>query len=233
MISVCIATYNGEKYIKAQLESILEQLSYEDEVIISDDCSNDSTISIITAFNDPRIKIYKNHFRNVVKNFEFCIMMAAGDIIFLSDQDDIWKANKVFEFRKSFEEGYDLVISDCEIMESSSGKIIEPSFYKFNNSGMGIVKNLISNSYIGCCMAFKSEIKNKVLPFPTNIPMHDSWIGLMAEIHGKVKFEPQKLIKYRLHSANSSYTGTGKSRYGLLKKINFRMVLIKNLLTRL
>ncbi|OUC60285.1 glycosyltransferase [Acinetobacter seifertii] len=81
-ISVCMATYNGEKYIKEQLVSILKQISETDEVIISDDSSVDNTLNIIKSINDSRVKVYRNCFRNVIKNFEFSISKASGDIIF-------------------------------------------------------------------------------------------------------------------------------------------------------
>jgi len=89
MISVCIATYNGEKYIKEQLDSIINQLDKNDEIIISDDGSSDNTIKIIESYKDGRIVLYKNSFKNVVLNFEFAIDKSKGDYIFLSDQDDI------------------------------------------------------------------------------------------------------------------------------------------------
>ncbi len=96
MISVCIATYNASKYINAQIVSILGQLASNDEVIVSGDLSTDDTVEIITSINDARIKVIKSNIRlGVIKNFERSLYAAKGDIIFLSDQDDIWLPNKV------------------------------------------------------------------------------------------------------------------------------------------
>ena len=96
MISVCIATYNGEKYLRKQLDSILNQLEYNDEVIISDDGSSDETLNIISSYNDKRIHVFHNKGEHgVVKNFENGLNHVLGDYIFLCDQDDIWKSNKV------------------------------------------------------------------------------------------------------------------------------------------
>ncbi|MEK5777350.1 glycosyltransferase, partial [Acinetobacter nosocomialis] len=96
MISVCLATYNGEKYIVEQLTSILSQLSPTDEVIISDDHSTDETLLLIKSLNDPRIKIITNELgKGYTKNFENAINHSSGDYIFLSDQDDVWVENKV------------------------------------------------------------------------------------------------------------------------------------------
>lgn len=225
MISVCIATYNGEKYIKEQLDSILCQLSIVDEVIVSDDNSSDSTLDIIQNYNDSRIKIFKNKGQGLIENFENALLNSSGDYIFLSDQDDIWEKNKVAECRNDFEKGYQLILSDCSVFNSESKVVIHNSFFEFNNSKKGIINNLISNSYIGCCMAFKKELKDKILPFPKNIPMHDSWIGITGELFFKVKFNKNKLIKYRLHSKNASYTGGGKSKNSLFEKISFRIFL--------
>ena len=129
MISVCMATYNGETYIKEQIESIINQLSSSDELIISDDKSTDNTLKIINEFKDPRIKIYiheKDH--GFVKNFENALEKAKGDFIFLSDQDDIWLPNKVAATLKELEY-YDFVVSDC-ITINKYGEIISHSRIK-------------------------------------------------------------------------------------------------------
>ena len=95
MISVCIATYNGAEYLREQVESILSQLEEEDEIVVSDDSSTDTTIEILQSFGDRRIKIFKNPAKGFVRNFENALRQAQGDFIFLSDQDDVWLPNKV------------------------------------------------------------------------------------------------------------------------------------------
>ena len=117
MVSVCMTTYNGEKFIREQIASILCQLQDHDELIISDDGSTDSTIEIVNSLGDVRIKFYQNCFKNVVKNFEFTISKAVGDYIFLSDQDDIWHRNKVESFLDCFfRTEADFVISNLEFI---------------------------------------------------------------------------------------------------------------------
>ena len=172
MISVCIATYNGEKYIKEQIDSILCQLGIEDEVIISDDGSTDATLTIIESYKDDRISLYKNAFKNVVLNFEFVINKANGDYIFLSDQDDIWHKDKVELYMKSFSENPEaiLTISDLQIIDKN-GLLLDKVFYK-NKFTSNLGKNLVVNNFIGCAMAFRGNIKEKILPFPKNIAMH-------------------------------------------------------------
>ena len=230
MLSVCMATYNGEKYIKDQLHSILTQLSENDEIIISDDSSTDQTINIIRKFEDDRIILLENQkFSSPIYNFENALKFASGDIIFLSDQDDIWKTAKVKKIKK-FIKNYDLILSDAEIIDSK-GEILHESFYKINKSKSGLVRNFIKNNYLGCTMAFNRKILNRILPFPKNLPMHDWWIGLISEICGKVYFLEDKLISYRRHEHNATKT-VGKSNYNLFQKIKFRYILLKNLLFR-
>lgn len=228
-ISVCIATYNGEKFIYDQLQSILDQLLENDEIIVSDNYSNDKTINIIKSINDSRIKIYFLKKRNLIKNFENALIHAKGDYIFLSDQDDIWLPNKIKIMLEELN-SYDLIVSDC-IVVNRDLETIEPSFYYINKSKSGFFKNIIKNSYLGCCMAFNRKILEASLPFPENIPMHDWWIGMIAEAIGEVLFLEDKLILFRRHGLNASITGQ-KSTYKISLRIKWRFLIIKELLFR-
>ena len=131
MNSICIATYNGEKYIKEQLTSILSQIDIDDEVIISDDGSTDKTIEIINDINDSRIKLIKGGFRNFTFNFENAIRQAQGEYIFLADQDDVWLPNKYSTTLKTLQL-YDLVCSDAIITDQDLNHI-HLSFFKYYN----------------------------------------------------------------------------------------------------
>jgi len=229
-ISVCMATFNGEKYIKEQLDSILSQLDGSDEIIISDDSSADNTVEIIKSYNDNRIKIFENQkFKSPIFNFENALKYAKGEIVVLADQDDIWKPNKIETIKKYMQE-YDLVLSDADIIDEQRN-ILQESFYAINGSKSGLMKNIVKNSYLGCTMAFNKKILDKSLPFPKDLPMHDWWIGLIGEMYGKTYFIEDKLISYRRHGNNASPTGE-KSKYSFSKKIIFRLIMIKNLLWR-
>ena len=228
MISVCIATYNGEKYIKEQLDSIISQLDKDDEVIISDDGSTDSTIQIIENFKDRRIKIF-NHIPNkktkykfdlTTRNIENALSKAKGDYIFLADQDDIWKKNKIEKIMPLFKK-YDLILHDCSVIDNSK-KVLHSSYFKLNKSKIGIINNLIKNSYLGCCMAFKREILKETLPFPISPIPHDIWIGLIAELKGKVFLSNKKLIQYRRHQNNLS-PSSSKSNNSFCFKFKYRL----------
>ncbi|MDE6793421.1 MAG: glycosyltransferase, partial [Muribaculaceae bacterium] len=104
MVSVCLATYNGELFIKEQIQSIIPELENEDEIIISDDGSTDNTLPIIRNFKDSRIKIFINkETQGVNNNMENAIRKASGDIIFLSDQDNVWIKGKIEKCVKALE----------------------------------------------------------------------------------------------------------------------------------
>ena len=228
MISVCIPTYNGERFILEQLLSILKQIEITDEVIISDDGSTDSTISIIQSLQDARIKIYFNErselrekykFMFTTRNLENALNHAKGDYIFLADQDDIWMDGKVRVILNELNDNL-LVLSDCNIIDSSD-RVISQSYFKINNSRKGFFKNLFKNSYLGCCMAFRKELLPSVLPISSSLVPHDIWIGLLAERSGTVKFIEKQLVSYRRHSDNVSPSG-GKSSNGLFFKMSYR-----------
>ncbi|MGP6148696.1 glycosyltransferase family 2 protein [Priestia flexa] len=203
-ISVCMAIYNGSSFLKEQLDSILIQLTDKDEVIIVNDNSSDNSLNIISQYNDSRIKVFSNNNNiGVIKSFELAISKAIGDIIFLSDQDDVWVDEKVETIKATFiaNPKTSLVISDAYVTNGNL-EIEHPSFYKLRNSGKGLFKNFYKNTYLGCAMAFKKELKAVILPIPDSAPMHDIWIGLLAEIFTEPEFISSKLILYRRHGNN-------------------------------
>lgn len=230
MISVCIPTYNGASFLKEQLDSILCQLTADDEVIISDDSSTDDTIKIVEYYNDSRIKLLKNNsFHSPIYNLENALRHSKGDFIFLSDQDDVWLPEKVKIMLEHLQK-YDCVVSDAKVVDAECN-IIHESFFELNHSGPGLLRNLVKNGFLGCCMAFTRTILEKALPFPNPIPMHDTWIGITAEKYGKTLFLKEPLIYYRRHGKNVSPTGE-KSRYTFREKIYHRYLFFKNIIHR-
>lgn len=231
MISVCIATYNGEKYIKEQLLSILNQLGVEDEIIISDDNSIDNTIEIIIKISDSRIKLFFNKEKGYTSNFENALKQVTGDIIFLSDQDDIWAHNKVDVCLEALKH-CDLVVSDCQVI-NANGEIILDSYFQLRKIKTTFLGNLIKFSYLGCCLAFKSKILKKALPFPLNRKFctHDNWLFLVGSFFFEHQVLNQKLIYYRRHDSNVS-TGGLISTTSLWFKIKYRIYISFYLLKR-
>lgn len=235
MVSVCIPTYNGEKYILQQLVSVLKQLDDNDEVLISDDSSTDNTLTIIENINDKRIKIFKNQkFGSPVYNMEFALKQAKGNYIFMCDQDDLWAEDKVRKMVELLNKYY-LVISDAIIIDDNENVLCN-SYYEWKKSGKGFWKNLYKNSYIGCAIAFRKELLNYALPFPKNIAMHDIWIGLIAEIFFNVFFTDEKLLKYRRHENNLTYSinrdNKTLSDFSLKYKIYYRLIILINIFLR-
>ncbi|MCI9843867.1 glycosyltransferase family 2 protein [Flavobacterium pectinovorum] len=241
MISVCMATYNGGKYIERQLISILRQLGPEDEIVISDDGSSDNTVQIINSLNDSRI-LFLAHERNLKKknklrshylvslNFENALKNAKGDFIFLADQDDIWADDKV-EIMMFYLKSNSLVMSDCKVIDEDDN-IVKESFFNKLKLPRGIFLNIKKPVYHGCCMAFKKDVLIKALPFPEKLILHDTWIGILAENLDNVKFIEDKLVFYRRHSLNTSFLGR-KSNNTVLFQIKYRVALFFQITERI
>jgi glycosyltransferase involved in cell wall biosynthesis len=237
MVSVCLASHNGEKFIYQQIISILNQLEDNDELIVSDDGSTDSTIQIITNINDRRIKLVNFiqpveprkdslNFRYATKNFENALLYAKGKYVFLSDQDDIWlpnKKNKMVEKLKK----YELVMCNFSIIDEKD-KIIKQRYYNKSPISRYTLLNILKSKYLGCCLAFRASLLNKVLPFPDDLIAHDFWIGCISD---SFLFIEEPLHLYRRGNNNVS-TSTKKSGNRFLYKIEYRMEFYKELLKR-
>lgn len=228
-VSVCIAVYNGSRYLIPQLESILNQLKKDDELIVIDDYSSDSSTKIIENLDDPRIFLHTNT-KNLgpQKTFERAIYLASGDVIFFSDQDDVWLPNKVAMFIEVFHHMRpSAVVSDASIIDENDFVLVE-SFFKYRNSGPGLVKNFVRNTYLGCCMAIDKRAKDWILPFPNGITQHDEWIGLVCDFMDRVIFLDQPLTLYRRHSSNTS----SAKRLPILKVLKNRLNMLRAMSSR-
>lgn len=231
MISVCMATCNGERYLQAQLDSVLVQLDAGDELVIADDCSTDGTLALIEQRGDPRIRLLPSKLRlGVVANFERALSAARGEYVFLCDQDDVWLPNKRTVFIKALANA-DLVVSDCRLTDADLNELAS-SFFSLRNSGPGLLRNLLRNSFLGCCMAFRRSLLIRALPFPVGLPMHDTWLGLLASANSSVRFVPEVTLLYRRHGDNASPTG-GRSHFSRFTQLSFRLRFAFSLLIRL
>ena len=231
-ISVAMVSYQGAKYIEEQLDSILMQLGAEDEVVISDDGSTDGTREILAQYTrkDSRVRIIDGPKAGVKKNVENALRACDGEYIFLADQDDIWMPEKVKRVMDTFEKsGVGLVVHDALVTDGNCQEVILDSFYSLKGSGAGVLKNIWRNTYIGCCMAFKRDLLEQVLPIPNYIEMHDQWIGVINDqLKRGTTFIPERLIKYRRHGSNASEM----SHYPIPRMLKNRICFVWALLTR-
>ncbi len=226
-ISVALAAYKGEQYISEQIDSILSQLGENDELIISDDYPEGKTREIVLGYSskDKRISYIEGKGMGVVKNFENALNACTGDIIFLSDQDDVWMPDKVDCVLKEISNGADLVLHDASVTDSELN-ITETSYFAVHSSNASFFSNMARNSFVGCCMAFTKEVLQESLPFPAALPMHDWWIALVAlKKKRKVVLLRKPLIKWRRHSE----TVTGK-KTSLTQKIMWRVNILLSLI---
>ncbi|GCF93937.1 alpha-L-Rha alpha-1,3-L-rhamnosyltransferase [Enterococcus florum] len=213
-VSICMATYNGAAFIEEQLNSILPQLNNEDELVVSDDASTDGTWELLKnrQMQDQRIKLYRNQGKGVISNFENAMRHCQNAVIFFSDQDDVWKENKIDVMIHYFEKNPEatVVVSDLIIVDNDF-KILISSYQEMRKTKTGFWQNLLRSSYIGAGMAFRSDLKKLILPIPDDVPMHDMWIGLLADENKGVMFIPEKLVYYRRHGLNATEINTTAS----------------------
>lgn len=216
-----MASYNGASYVEDQLRSILA-FNEVDEVLVSDDGSSDDSAERIKAIRDSRVRLVAGPRQGLVRNFEFLLSQVQGDYIFLADQDDIWLPGKVPTMMAHLRCA-DLVVSDCTVVDERLNTINE-SFFDLRRSRSGLLHNIMQNSYLGCCIALRRQLLDHALPFPANLPMHDWWLGLVAETFGRPRFIDDRLMLYRRHGGNASTTA-GSSTTPLLTKLRWRIVL--------
>lgn len=233
MISVCMATFNGARFIREQLDSILPQLNDDDELVISDDGSTDGTLNILQEYadRDSRIRVLR-HERKANKyypmlrlcystnNFENVLKNARGDFIFLSDQDDIWEKDKIKEVLELLQ-NYDFVLHNLSFVDST-GKIIKERHFKKKPFSLHPILDIIHPCFWGCCSCFRREILENVLPIPNKVPQHDTWIGLVAEKIGTCVWINRPLVKHRIYNGNTSFGGK-KSENPFSVKIRYRI----------
>ena len=235
-IDVLLASYNGEKYIEAQISSILNQTYKNIKLIISDDCSTDGTKKILKEYaqKDDRIELYLQEKNlGVVKNIEFLLKKVSSNLYMLSDQDDVWLPEKIEKSAKLLKENdADLVFGDLKIVDKDLNTI-KDSFAKYMLLDRKINKyikserlNYLYNCVTGCTILGKSSFIKDILPIPSKSKyvVHDYWMGLIMSLKGKIAYIPEKYIKYRQHGNNQ--IGTNKISHGFKKLDQVRELFI-------
>ncbi|MGD0914314.1 MAG: glycosyltransferase [Terracidiphilus sp.] len=239
MVSVCMAAYNGAPFIEAQLRSILPQLAPTDEIVIVDDASRDGTVDCILRIRRelertpgaPRMLLIQHQTnRGVVSSFEEAVRCATGDILFFSDDDDLWAPNKVHRILDVFaaQPGKQVVSTGFSLIDEHDLPAIDSEFLRHRRFTPGLAANLLHNQFQGSTMAFRSTLIKDILPFPPGkLFLHDAWIGSRNLLEGGgTAHIDEPLLLYRRHSGN--YT----RRLSRLNQIRRRMQLIASLLPR-
>ena len=211
--SVALCTYNGEKFLREQLASIMIQTKPVDEIIVCDDGSTDSTLQIVEEYERNYPGIFKIHLNEInlrsVKNFEKAISLCENEIIFLCDQDDVWKPEKVNLFLDYFERNpiINVISSSAELIDESGVLIKKTTIWDVINllNGRSIsydyfqIFSLVGNLATGANMAFRKDFVNSILPFPNRFFHHDEWISLASSSKNQFLFLSEKPSFYRIH----------------------------------
>ncbi|QYR52721.1 glycosyltransferase family 2 protein [Lysobacter soyae] len=217
--SVVVCTHNGEAFLREQLDSILRQTRPPSEIIISDDGSTDSSVSIIEAFATKAqaagiaCQVVANvRALGVTGNFESACQRANGEVIFLADQDDVWHTDKVDRLLKVLAQNeVVLVSSNAEIIDAAGQKTNETLFSRLRISPAelsllrnGDLSNLIlyRTAFTGATFAFKKSLLKHALPFDRKL-VHDEWLVQVAWVVGEVRTVQESLMDYRLHASNT------------------------------
>lgn len=215
-ISIALCTYNGARFLSEQLESFARQTRLPDELIVGDDCSSDKTVSILEDFArraafPVSIRANEKNLRST-RNFEQTILRCAGDIVFLSDQDDVWLPEKIARVAAEFErdEAVGLVFTDADLVDENLNFLGKKLWdYSFSPPmrelarEKGILPVLFHQSTVtGATAAFRRQFADSFVPIPTDVPrvIHDEWIALTVALQSKTIFLEESLIKYRQHS---------------------------------
>lgn len=229
--SVCMTVYNGASFLLPQLDSILLQLRPTDEIVIVDDASQDASSDLLRSVSDRRVRVIRNH-RNlgVLASFERALRVAQGDILFLSDQDDLWLPGKIRTIMGVFASRPEvtLTLSDAKLIDANDVVIANSYLAQRGGFASGVLRNLFRNRYVGCTMAFRRSMLEAYLPIPPNVPMHDVWFGILNELYGMTHYIDVPLIAYRRHSTNVSPA----SRASLWQGLVWRWHLARHLCAR-
>ena len=214
-VDIVLATYNGEKYLSEQLDSLIAQTYQNWRLLISDDGSSDTTLSIVEKYIkiDTRIiLVNKKRQGGVVKNFAKALEFATADYIMFSDQDDYWLAEKISHLKGILEEKERLignipllVFSDLVVVDEDL-KILKGSF--FSDNGLNPKYNfdtrflLWRSTVYGCTVMFNKSLYDVATPLVFDVTMHDQWFALMASLKGHVLYSPLSHVFYRQHANN-------------------------------
>ncbi len=231
-VSVCIATYNGERYLAHQLRSILDELTPDDEVVIVDDASTDGTLAVAEGIDDPRVRVIRQSAnRGYVRTFEAAIAAATKDVVFLSDQDDEWVAGRRAALLEAL--GDRSIAAGDLVLLGDDAPLTSPLTRRPwrlgalpNGGSFGNELRLLAGDapYYGCAMALRRDALELVLPFPDFlIESHDLWIATVGNTARTLAHVRRPVLRRRLHDANAS----APRPRGIVKALQSRWMLVR------
>jgi len=232
-VSVCMATWNGARFLGMQLETVVPQLRPGDELVVVDDASLDETMEILKVAERElggTLRLYQNERTlGAISTFERALALAKGEILLPCDQDDYWLPGKVERIRNAFakDAATTLVLSDAQLIDGA-GQVLASSLATVKPYRRGLLSNLVRNTFLGCTMAFRRSSLEYCLPFPAGTPMHDQWIGILHTLFGKVVYLDEPLIQYRRHGGNA----TADNHASWVQMAQWRLDLMRNLAAR-
>jgi glycosyltransferase involved in cell wall biosynthesis len=234
-VSVALCTYNGARFVAAQLRSILAQSRPPDEVVICDDGSSDDTVAVVERIRQDtgaNIRLFVNRENlGFVRNFERAIGLCEGDIVFLSDQDDVWVPERIETMLEPFleDDRVCLAYSDAEIVDADLKPLGTTVFGTRrvarlrDGNNRAIAEVVLHPDLKGCLTAHRSSWKSVFWPMPAAAQEsgwgHDHWLAVIAHAAGKVRAIDRVLMSYRVHGANSGQDPLVKGRPSLAGKI--------------
>lgn len=229
-ISICMATYNGERYLPAQISSILGQMRVDDELVIVDDASNDGTLAFLESIGDPRIRINRNA-KNLghVQSFAKAVGLASRPTILMSDQDDIWVEGRAEEMRRALARDAMLVSTNSGFIDAD-GRPIAPLQAGLREADsdrhLTNIWRIFNGraAYYGCAMGIREELRDIILPMPSYVESHDLWIAMAANVAGSNVHLDRITLLRRVHGANASIISRP-----LLPKLWSRVVFLRSL----
>ncbi len=222
-VSICMAAYNGSLFIRRQIESILEQMNVDDELIVVDDSSKDNTLSIVLSFHDSRIRVECNKLNlGHVQSFSKSIALAKNTYIVFADQDDVWVQGRLDRIKNSMmQTGVGLVTGNSKFINAMDAEIAPPYYsyiapensqrHAYNIFGIFIGKS----PYYGCNMAINRKLLPIIMPIPSYVQCHDIWIAMAANLMRTNLHLEDVLICRRIHGDN--FTNPNRPLFSKLK----------------
>lgn len=233
MVDILLTTYNGEKYLRSQIDSVFAQTYTDWKIMVIDDCSTDKTCSIIDEYINKypgKIELYRNNKNsgNPSLNFFKLLSMSKSEYVMFCDQDDVWLENKIYttinvmkDLENKNEQLPVLVHTDLKVVDSKLNVLSESMFkyQKLDSNAKTLKEIIVQNNVTGCTVMLNKKLISMCCSIPENVIMHDWWVALIAAAFGIIGFVDESTILYRQHESNQVGSKNASSFSLLFNKI--------------